>query len=299
MSSSQENTTSQAAQVEDANAKTTTTGADSSTYYADPNQYYYSGYDYSSYGYDQSYYDPSYYTQYYDTAAVSGSSITPAIPLNSVAPLDVASQQSTYNPAPPSSHLNKQPVGSFSMSGYSGSSTAGARSRGYGQGASGPPGTMGGMPVVTTSGLTAAEVAGLPEDPTAVKKNKKKPKARMAGGEIWEDPSLQDWDENDYRLFAGDLGNEVTEELLFKAFAKYTSLQRTRVVRDKRTGKTRGYGFLSFKDPNDFVKAWREMNGKYVGNRPIKLRKSSWKDRNLDVRARKERERLGPYPKIK
>lgn len=39
--------------------------------------------------------------------------------------------------------------------------------------------------------------------------------------------------------------------------------------------------------------------GKYVGNRPIKLRKSSWKERNIDVRARKERERLGPYPKIR
>ena len=39
--------------------------------------------------------------------------------------------------------------------------------------------------------------------------------------------------------------------------------------------------------------------GKYVGNRPIKLRKSAWKDRNLDVKAKKERERFGPYPKVK
>ncbi|ORY99852.1 hypothetical protein BCR43DRAFT_434935 [Syncephalastrum racemosum] len=131
------------------------------------------------------------------------------------------------------------------------------------------------------------------------KKNKKKQPVRMAGGEIWEDPTLQDWDENDFRLFAGDLGNEVTDELLFKAFSKYPSLQRTRVVRDKRTGKSRGYGFLSFKDPNEFVKAWREMNGKYVGNRPIKLRKSAWQERNVDVRARKERERVGTHSKIK
>jgi hypothetical protein len=35
--------------------------------------------------------------------------------------------------------------------------------------------------------------------------------------------------------------------------------------------------------------------GKYVGNRPIKLRKSNWKDRNIDIVRRKEKEkkRLG------
>ena len=55
-----------------------------------------------------------------------------------------------------------------------------------------------------------------------------------------------------------------------------------RVVRDRRTGKTRGYGFVSFLNPQDFLKALKEMNGKYVGNRPVKITKSSWKDRDLN-----------------
>jgi len=49
------------------------------------------------------------------------------------------------------------------------------------------------------------------------------------------------------------------------------------VVRDKRTGKTKGYGFVSFSNPTDLAAAIKEMNGKYVGNRPIKLRKSNWR----------------------
>ena len=51
---------------------------------------------------------------------------------------------------------------------------------------------------------------------------------------------------------------------------------------DKRLKKSKGYGFLSFADPNDYLKCMKEMQGQYVGNRPVKLRKSKWKDR-LDL----------------
>ena len=69
---------------------------------------------------------------------------------------------------------------------------------------------------------------------------------------------------DDFRLFCGDLGNEVNDELLARAFQKYPSFQRARVVRDKRTGKTKGFGFVSFKDSQDFIKAMREMNGIFI-----------------------------------
>ncbi|TKR60359.1 hypothetical protein L596_027616 [Steinernema carpocapsae] len=111
----------------------------------------------------------------------------------------------------------------------------------------------------------------------------------------WEDPSLAEWDPNDFRIFCGDLGNEVSDELLAKAFRKYPSFQKAKVVRDHRTNKSKGYGFVSFRLQDDFVKACREMDGKYVGNRPIKLRKSQWKDRNIEVvkKKQKQKEKLG------
>ncbi|OWF55950.1 RNA-binding protein 42-like [Mizuhopecten yessoensis] len=127
------------------------------------------------------------------------------------------------------------------------------------------------------------------------KKDKKKKFIRTAAGDTWEDPSLDDWESDDFRIFCGDLGNEVTDECLARAFSKYPTFLKAKVVRDKRSNKTKGYGFVSFTDPTDFVRAMREMNGKYVGNRPIKLRKSVWKERNIDVVRRKDREkkRLG------
>ncbi|KAI4370236.1 hypothetical protein MLD38_018606 [Melastoma candidum] len=108
---------------------------------------------------------------------------------------------------------------------------------------------------------------------------KKKAIPRKAAGQAWEDPTLTEWPENDYRVFCGDLGNEVNDDVLTKAFSRFPSFNMARVVRDKRTGKTKGYGFVSFGNPSDLAAALKEMNGKYVGNRPIKLRKSNWKER--------------------
>ncbi|RNA00109.1 RNA-binding 42 [Brachionus plicatilis] len=148
---------------------------------------------------------------------------------------------------------------------------------------------LGGAKLGTSSG--SAEADGRNKRLKISKEKKEKKIVRCAGGQIWEDNSLADWDPDDFRLFCGDLGNEVTDDALARAFQKYTSFQRAKVIRDKRTGKSKGYGFVSFKSSEDFIKAMREMNGKYVGNRPIKLRKSTWKERNIEIVKKKEREK--------
>ena len=102
---------------------------------------------------------------------------------------------------------------------------------------------------------------------------------RKGAGVIWQDESLNEWPENDYRIFVGDLGNEVNDQVLANAFIKYPSFAKAKVIRNKITGKTKGYGFVSVTDVNDYIKIMREMNGKYVGNRHIRLKRSMWKDR--------------------
>lgn len=129
------------------------------------------------------------------------------------------------------------------------------------------------------------------------KMDKKKKYVRTAGGQVWEDNSLSDWDPNDFRIFCGDLGNEVSDELLAKAFRRFPSFQKAKVIRDKRSNKSKGFGFVSFKSQEDYVRAIREMDGKYVGNRPIKLRKSQWKDRQIEVVKKKikQKTKLGLF----
>ncbi|KAL9235161.1 hypothetical protein vseg_009948 [Gypsophila vaccaria] len=132
---------------------------------------------------------------------------------------------------------------------------------------------------ITPEALESVKAALANSDIEHKAETKRKAIPRKAAGQAWEDPTLAEWPENDYRLFCGDLGNEVNDDVLSKAFSRFPSFNMARVVRDKRTGKSKGYGFVSFANPLDLAGALKEMNGKYVGNRPIKLRKSNWKER--------------------
>lgn len=55
-----------------------------------------------------------------------------------------------------------------------------------------------------------------------------------------------------------------------------------------------GYGFVSFTDPIEGAKALREMDGKYIGNRPCKLRKSTWDERIDQQQVNKKKRKHNP-----
>ena len=78
------------------------------------------------------------------------------------------------------------------------------------------------------------------------------------------------------QIFVGNIANDVTSDMLVKVFNKYPSFLKAKVVRDERTDKTRGYGFVSFAAPEDMLQALRAENNKYIGMKPVVLKKSSW-----------------------
>ena len=124
----------------------------------------------------------------------------------------------------------------------------------------------GGAPATTTSAAAAK-----PGPTTAEEQNKTV--VRKGGGETWEDPTLLEWG-NHHRLFIGNLAGEVTDESLLKAFSKYPSVQKARVVRDKRTTKSKGFGFVSLADADEYFQAAKEMQGKYIGSHPVLVRRA-------------------------
>jgi RNA recognition motif-containing protein len=102
--------------------------------------------------------------------------------------------------------------------------------------------------------------------PTFARQNTKF--VRKAANETWVDDTLQEWPENDYRIFVGDLGKEVNTEMLTKHFQPlFKSFAKAKVIKAQNETKSKGYGFVSFLDPNDCLRAVKELNGKYLGSR--------------------------------
>jgi len=125
---------------------------------------------------------------------------------------------------------------------------------------------------------------------TAANQERKKTVVREGGGKKWTDDSLLEWDPSHLRLFVGNLAGETTDDALLKAFSRWQSVQKARVIRDKRTSKSKGYGFVSFSDADDFFQAAKEMNGKYIQSHPVTIRKANTEIKVANV---KDKDRNG------
>jgi hypothetical protein len=126
----------------------------------------------------------------------------------------------------------------------------------------------------TPAGVQASTTDAIDASAGGEANEKKKTVYREGGGKKWQDDTLLEWDPAHLRLFVGNLAGETTDDSLLKAFSRWKSVQKAKVVRDKRTTKSKGFGFVSFSDPEDFFQAAKEMNGKYIQSHPVVVRKA-------------------------
>uniref|UniRef100_A0A673AQ73 Nucleolysin TIAR n=1 Tax=Sphaeramia orbicularis TaxID=375764 RepID=A0A673AQ73_9TELE len=84
-------------------------------------------------------------------------------------------------------------------------------------------------------------------------------------------PSSQKKDtSNHFHVFVGDLSPEITTEDVKAAFAPFGKISDARVVKDMTTGKSKGYGFVSFYNKLDAENAILNMGGQWLGGRQIR-----------------------------
>ncbi len=63
------------------------------------------------------------------------------------------------------------------------------------------------------------------------------------------------------KLYVGNLSYETSEDELRDAFAAYGEVASAKVIMDRDTGRSKGFGFVEFQDDDAAKKAMSAMNG--------------------------------------
>ena len=70
-------------------------------------------------------------------------------------------------------------------------------------------------------------------------------------------------------LYVGNLSYEMSEENLRTEFAEYGEVQSAKIITDKFTGRSRGFGFVEMNSDDEGKKAMEELNGKDFEGRQL------------------------------
>jgi len=73
------------------------------------------------------------------------------------------------------------------------------------------------------------------------------------------------------KLFVGGLSWGTNEDGLHAAFERFGALEEAKVITDRDTGRSRGFGFVTFANPEDAETAMSEMDGTELDGRTIKV----------------------------
>ena len=72
-------------------------------------------------------------------------------------------------------------------------------------------------------------------------------------------------------IYVGNLSYQCNDEELRQAFSAYGEVDSARVIMDKFTGRSRGFGFVEMPNDDEGRAAVEGLNGKDLMGRPLKV----------------------------
>jgi len=74
-----------------------------------------------------------------------------------------------------------------------------------------------------------------------------------------------------YKLFVGGLPFSTTDDELKELFAAHGTVASATVVRDRDSGRSKGFGFVEYESDEEGKAAQSALNGKDIGGRTISV----------------------------
>lgn len=81
------------------------------------------------------------------------------------------------------------------------------------------------------------------------------------------------------KLFVGGLSWDTNDQGLAAAFGEFGVVTEAKVICDRDTGRSRGFGFVTFDAPADAERAMAEMDGTTLDGRTIRVNQAEDKPR--------------------
>jgi len=75
-------------------------------------------------------------------------------------------------------------------------------------------------------------------------------------------------------IYVGNMSYEVSEEDLKEAFGVFGEVETVKVLKDKYTGRSKGFGFVEMSDNADAQSAIDSLNDKELKGRALKVNKA-------------------------
>jgi hypothetical protein len=76
------------------------------------------------------------------------------------------------------------------------------------------------------------------------------------------------------KLYVGNLAFSMTSEELGGIFGEHGKVVSAKVITERETGRSRGFGFVEYDNRTAGEAAIRELNGKNIGGRPLVVREA-------------------------
>ncbi len=86
-------------------------------------------------------------------------------------------------------------------------------------------------------------------------------------------------------IYVSNLSFNVTDDDLQGFFSDYGTVSSAKVITDKFTGKSRGFGFVEMPDNEAAKKAITELDGGMVEGRPIKVTEARPREERTEKRS--------------
>jgi RNA recognition motif-containing protein len=80
-------------------------------------------------------------------------------------------------------------------------------------------------------------------------------------------------------IYVGNLSYGMSEDELRDAFGAYGTVSSVKILMDRETGRSRGFGFVEMPDQGEAEAAITQLNGKDVGGRPLRINEARPRER--------------------